>query len=60
MFFSLSTDEEVEDQDKEEKKEKEEDEEEEMEKKLAELKAEEVAELKRYDTGLLVILFLDY
>lgn len=62
FVFSLSTDEEEEDQDKEKKKEEEEeeDEEEEMEKKLAELKAEEVAELKRYDTGLFVILLIDY
>lgn len=48
---------------KEEKEEQEQDdeddddnEEEEMERKLAELKAEEVAELKRYATGLLTIL----
>lgn len=46
-FFSLSSDEEKEPDVREEKQE-EEDEEEEMERKLAELKATEVAELKRY------------
>lgn len=59
-IFSLSSDEEEDEPDmKEEKEEREEEEEdddneeEEMERKLAELKAEEVAELKRYATGLL-------
>ena len=59
FFSSLSSDEEAADEEEpdkkknEEEEEEEENEEEEMEKKLAELKAEEVAELKRYDTGLL-------
>lgn len=47
MDFSLSSDEGEEEPDKKEEEEAE-DEEEEMERKLAELKAEEVAELKRY------------
>lgn len=46
LIFSLSSDEEKEPDVREEKQE--EDEEEEMERKLTELKAEEVAELKRY------------
>ena len=48
--FSLSSDEEKEPDERKEKQgqEEEEEEEEEMERKLAELKAEEVAELKRY------------
>lgn len=57
LFSSLSSDEEVDDDDINEKKESlkegeedEEDEEEEMERKLAELKAEEVADLKRFVT----------
>lgn len=52
LIFSLSSDEEEEEPDMKEEKE-EEDEEEEMERKLTELKAEEVAELKRYARGLL-------
>lgn len=49
-FCSLSSDEEKEvpDEKKESREEEEDDEEEEMEQKLAQLKAEEVAELKRY------------
>lgn len=57
MFFSLSSDDEVDEDDTNEKnepqkgeEENEEDEEEEMERKLAELKAEEVADLKRLVT----------
>lgn len=57
MFFSLSSDDEVDEDETNEKKESqkgeeegEEDEEEEMERKLAELKSEEVAELKRFVT----------
>lgn len=59
MFFSLSSDDEVDEDDTNDKKESqkgeeddEEDEEEEMERKLAELKAEEVADLKRFVTHL--------
>lgn len=57
VILSLSTDEEQEDSDDEPDKEKgdtaeDEAEEEEMNRKLAELKAEEVAELKRYNTFL--------
>lgn len=59
LFSSLSSDEEVDEDDINEKKEslkegeeEEEDEEEEMERKLAELKAEEVADLKRFVTFL--------
>lgn len=65
MFFRLSSDEEEgnseEEPDKkkegegEEEEEQDVDEEAEMDKKLAELKAEEVAELKRYDTKLVRI-----
>lgn len=53
MFFSLSSDEEEEESDDKKEEDKEDNEEEEMERKLAELKANEVAELKRYVTGLL-------
>lgn len=47
-FCSLSSDEEKEGPDEKKESREEEDEEEEMERKLAQLKAEEVAELKRY------------
>lgn len=48
LSFSLSSDEEENNSEEEPDNKREEDEEEEMERKLTELKAEEVAELKRY------------
>lgn len=56
-FCSLSSDEEKEPYENRESRE-EDDEEEEMEQKLAQLKAEEVAELKRYHGSLFWYLFL--
>ncbi len=70
VFFSLSSDEEEdnsedeagekkeEGEEEEEEGDEEEDEEAEMERKLAQLKAEEVAELKRYDTFSFLFNFL--
>lgn len=56
-FCSLSSDEEKEEPDEKKESREEDDEEEEMEQKLAELKAEEVAELKRYHVLLFGICF---
>lgn len=53
LSFSLSSDEEEEEPDDKKDEDEKDNEEEEIEKKLAELKANEVAELKRYATGLL-------
>lgn len=56
-FCSLSSDEEKEEPDEKKESREEDDEEEEMEQKLAQLKAEEVAELKRYHVLLFGICF---